>query len=476
MASDIEIIDLTATGGVGQVALRFDWLAPAGMSCLSYMRPAGFEVWRSASNNRASAVKIGESVIGLVIHSTTASGYYWARAIDPAGNAGAFYPASATAGILGTPGSSAPGPNSVGPDELQNNAVQTQHYANLSIVAAAIANLAVTNAKIQSVAASKITAGIISATIEILGPLITGGTIRTSDGLSRAEMSAALNSLNIYLNGANVARFGNPSASSPMLQVAIQWVAAILQGGVSGNGFDVAAVYMKNTASVGAMSESTGTSTTSHGFRGAGGGSGWTQGNRGMGIVGVSRSSGGYGLLAEQGGVGPFTAVHDAFILKDAALTIGDIVCDRRVISRNGVDDTVTEVVLATTLMDPSAIGIVARRVPFEADSIMPALPLDQETDGGATFLRNYLASIFDRLAINAGGEGQLNVCGRGGNIKTGDLICTSTLPGKGQRQNLEDGTADDLLRNYTVARAREDVSFDAADQVKRVACVYLCG
>jgi hypothetical protein len=73
-------------------------------------------------------------------------------------------------------------------------------------------------------------------------------------------------------------------------------------------------------------------------------------------------------------------------------------------------------------------------------------------------------------IHINSLGEGLVNVCGRNGNIKAGDLIETSTLPGKGQRQD------DDIVRSKSVAKAREDVTFDHPDDVKRIACIYLCG
>ena len=71
---------------------------------------------------------------------------------------------------------------------------------------------------------------------------------------------------------------------------------------------------------------------------------------------------------------------------------------------------------------------------------------------------------------VNGLGEGQVNVCGEAGNIMAGDLIVTSSMPGKGMRQN------DDIVRNYTVAKARESVVFDSPSQVKMIACIYLCG
>ena len=81
-----------------------------------------------------------------------------------------------------------------------------------------------------------------------------------------------------------------------------------------------------------------------------------------------------------------------------------------------------------------------------------------------------YRRRTHDLADINALGEGQINVCGEAGNIEPGDLIVTSSMPGKGMKQ------ADDLIRNYTVAKAREAATFDSPDQVKQIACIYLCG
>ena len=67
-------------------------------------------------------------------------------------------------------------------------------------------------------------------------------------------------------------------------------------------------------------------------------------------------------------------------------------------------------------------------------------------------------------------GEGQINVCGEGGNIERGDLIVTSSIPGKGMKQ------ADDIVRSYTVAKARESMTFSSSTEVKLVACEYFSG
>ena len=71
---------------------------------------------------------------------------------------------------------------------------------------------------------------------------------------------------------------------------------------------------------------------------------------------------------------------------------------------------------------------------------------------------------------VNGVGEGQMNVCGRGGNLEVGDLLVSSSMPGKAERQS------DDLVRSCTVAKVREPVIFTDPDEVKLVACIYMCG
>lgn len=81
-----------------------------------------------------------------------------------------------------------------------------------------------------------------------------------------------------------------------------------------------------------------------------------------------------------------------------------------------------------------------------------------------------FMAEAYDSIIVNAVGEGQINVCGEGGDIEAGDYITTSSTLGKGMRQ------ADDLLHNYTVAKARESVTFTDPAEIKMIACTYHCG
>jgi len=78
---------------------------------------------------------------------------------------------------------------------------------------------------------------------------------------------------------------------------------------------------------------------------------------------------------------------------------------------------------------------------------------------------------------FNAVGEGQILVTDEGGNIETGDYICSSNRLGHGMLQD------DDILHNYTVAKATEPIDFSTIDvdpelgfKSVLVACTYHCG
>jgi hypothetical protein len=87
-----------------------------------------------------------------------------------------------------------------------------------------------------------------------------------------------------------------------------------------------------------------------------------------------------------------------------------------------------------------------------------------------------------NRLIVNSIGEGAICVCNTNGNIENGDYIQSSELLGYGERQD------DDLLHNYTVAKAVMDCTFEldspyyqcyelvSGVRVAFIACTYHCG
>jgi hypothetical protein len=87
-----------------------------------------------------------------------------------------------------------------------------------------------------------------------------------------------------------------------------------------------------------------------------------------------------------------------------------------------------------------------------------------------------------DRLIVNSVGEGGITVANTNGNIENGDYIQSSELIGYGEKQD------DDLLHNYTVAKATIDCNFELDSpyyqcyeiengvRVAFIACSYHCG
>ncbi len=82
-----------------------------------------------------------------------------------------------------------------------------------------------------------------------------------------------------------------------------------------------------------------------------------------------------------------------------------------------------------------------------------------------------------DAHGYNAVGEGKVLVTDEGGDISIGDYICSSNVAGHGMKQD------DDLLHNYTVAKALTAINWDDIDvdpelgfKSTLLACTYHCG
>jgi hypothetical protein len=230
------------------------------------------------------------------------------------------------------------------------------------------------------------------------------------------------------------------------------------------------ATFATNAASL-SGTNSYGTCTMTNGveaFR-ATGNSGSTNGLRGWnsngcgGVIGLSSNA--HNFYADGGAAsdyGTFTGGHDALLPKGASAEPGDIMVDVVVIARYEWSQVITEVARSSGANQKGAIGIMLGTFPMDVyqPNALYRNPGSYEA----------IASTHDYAVVNALGEGQMNVCGEGGNIEIGDLIVTSSIPGKGMKQS------DDIVRGCTVAKAREAVTFDSPTQVKIVACIYMCG
>jgi hypothetical protein len=183
-----------------------------------------------------------------------------------------------------------------------------------------------------------------------------------------------------------------------------------------------------------------------------------------------------YAFYLAAGSGGPFTGAHDAIIesANEPGLVVGDIVVDIELIAAPNVNDSITRVAKSTYANQKGVVGIYAHTndeefVPtslgtFEGNAASPKsqIVLKPEFE---TLMQNHKTII-----INGIGEGKINVCGEGGAIEIGDLIVTSSMPGKGMKQG------DDIVRAITVAKARESVQFSSINEIKQIACIYMCG
>lgn len=154
----------------------------------------------------------------------------------------------------------------------------------------------------------------------------------------------------------------------------------------------------------------------------------------------------------------PFTGMHIALIRLDTEFDVGDIVYSKQVLYKHDISNTLLEIDITTTENKKSVFGVINKVAEYEN-----YLDFDMKT------WYNYQEQ-FIGINVNSVGEGCVNVCGLNGNIEAGDLITSSILRGKGMKQS------DDIVRNYTVAKSTEDVTFDFPEQVKTIACTYMCG
>lgn len=186
----------------------------------------------------------------------------------------------------------------------------------------------------------------------------------------------------------------------------------------------------------------------------------------GLAYIAVTLGNGSYAGYAVTGTWSPFTGSHDGLIEIGTTIDSGDILIDSEIIATK-VSDSLTVVVKSTTPNQSGAIGIFVSQRPLLAG--VPAALMVDGVITDPTYV-DTLAETYNNTVINGVGEGAVNVCGESGDIAIGDLIVTSSTAGKGMKQ------ADDIVRSYTVARAREAVTFADPSEVKLVACIYLCG
>jgi len=254
-------------------------------------------------------------------------------------------------------------------------------------------------------------------------------------------------------------------------------------GGVSGGG--IAAEFKTSVNIEAVLATCTNGLAQSHAVRGQ---------NTSDGSSGLVGTSAGYDFYAEgsTADYGPFTGAHDALIDINDTIEIGDIVVDVKCIHKKGISNTLFKVEKSANPNQKAVVGVLSRIQGLLNDVYPPAAFNDGydkirinpakkaiKSIKDEHFIKykikenkklNELGNKFRLVIMNSLGEGQVNVCGENGDLEAGDLIVTSSIPGKGMKQ------ADEFVRGYTVAKVREAVTFKNKTDVKLAACIYLCG
>ena len=130
------------------------------------------------------------------------------------------------------------------------------------------------------------------------------------------------------------------------------------------------------------------------------------------------------GNILASGTITPFTGAHitpSVFTLKD----IGKLVSSTGHIQDISINNAWPRTVLCSTEKDPAVYGVIS-----------------EIKDNGTAL-------------VNGVGEGAIWVSNRNGSVSKGELLVSSPLPGYTQKQG------DDVIHNYTAARAIMDCSFD---------------
>ncbi len=175
--------------------------------------------------------------------------------------------------------------------------------------------------------------------------------------------------------------------------------------------------------------------------------------------VGVRSSGSSAAFYAQSGGYLPFTGAHEGLILKSSlAPKVGDIVSNINTIHVADVSNSFSRMGISMSKEDRTARGALVSVSELDHDQ----MPAGLNKPYMKRFSENYHLVVFNAL-----GEGAMNVCGEGGDIKNGDLICTSSMPGKGMKQEDQE-----FVRTFTFARALQDVIFNGGTDVKYLIAV----
>ena len=347
-------------------------------------------------------------------------------------------------------------------------------------------NLADTwNTEVTSISGGKITTGTLNASAIATGTLSAS---QIATGSMSADRISGGTITGINITGANITA---TSADGGSLSVSSSTEGTIFSASTASGivgyrrlaGYNIEAGNLASPSVAVVKGTTIGTSSAS-GVQGIGNSSG--HGVNGInttysaeGFVGTALG-GGYDFYAygSAANYGSFTGAHDCLLPLDHSVEVGDLVYDVEVVSRKGYSNTITKVASTTTPNQKAVVGVLVKISNVINETNCPAAFKETssitDAEGNVETTTEYTlgdaANNYYWSVVNSIGEGQINVCGEGGNIEAGDLIVSSSIKGKGMKQ------ADDIIRGYTVAKARESVTFTSADEVKQIACIYVAG
>jgi hypothetical protein len=522
---------LSATFGIKNI--RLDWTNPSA-SDLKVI-----DVYRHTSNSSGSASKIasidGESFVDQNI-TEDITYYYWLKARDYSDNTSGFSGvASAAATLVTSDGivegaidvakfalgiepvtivSSVPGSKStetifntsdgklyrwngsfyiatvstsdlsgsITTTQISNDAITTPKIAANAVTASEIASNTITANQIASntITAGQIAAGAITAT-ELAADSVSVAKLvsNTSKSYGNFQFEFGTSTSVAGFTGAGILRGAQANAfgvaglgnGDPCVAVA---------GQQSYNGADSYGAYFANSLFLGGTTHRSQAGLCNNTRAGI-----FAAGSRQVELANstyaVATVGNMYvnGNITATGTITPFTGMHDGLVDDSVSPDIGDIMIDTEVLIRRDVSNTLCAMAISSQ-QNQSAIGIYSEEmsdsyVPVSAripDSNEPIDTFESISGDGSIARDSQYDDVFvgrKPIIVNSLGEGQINVCGEGGDIQSGDLIVTSSMPGKGMKQG------DDIIRSYTVAKAREGATFSAGE-VKQIACIYLCG
>ena len=191
-----------------------------------------------------------------------------------------------------------------------------------------------------------------------------------------------------------------------------------------------------------------------------------------------------YGTYQLKVGLNTFTGIHRVFT-EDILFNKGD--------PQKFKDDYIGRIVISTGKTATDLTDVKEEwNIKYDKDGItiedaLPMIELSRKKKDKRVFgvmgSPSRSNSRAERLIVNSVGEGGIWICNSNGNIENGDYIQSSDHLGYGEKQD------DDLLHNYTVAKATMDCNFELDSplyncielqeegiRIAFISCSYHCG